>query len=52
MILIIRNKFKVFLYQSLGESQVFIDFIQRKIQEIKKYELEEIIDQAIYLKYL
>ena len=38
------NEFKVFLRQSLGNSQAFVDIYWRKIKKDSQYQLEKVLD--------
>lgn len=46
------DEFKVFFYRDLKDSWAFVDNYWRMIKRDFKYQLEEIFDWAIYLKYL
>ena len=46
------DKFKAFLRQSLGDSQVFVEIYWGKITRDSQYQLEEVFDWAAHLKHL
>lgn len=45
-------EFEVFLQKSLGETHIFIDNIGQKFHKVSQYQLENVIDQSAYMKYL
>ena len=46
------NKFKAFLYQSLGDSQTFVDTYWEKIKRDFQYQLEELFNWSAHLEHL
>lgn len=52
MVLILWNVFKVFLHESLGKSQEFVDSIWREIRKDSLYRLEKVMDWAAHLAHL
>ena len=46
------DEFKVFLCQSLGDSQTFVDTYWGKIKRDSSYQLEEVLDWAAHLEHL
>ena len=46
------EKFKTFLYQSLGDSRAFVDSYWAKIKRDSQYQQEHVLDWAAYLEHL
>ena len=52
MIPISWDKFKAFFYKALADSQAFVDSYWIKIRHDSQYQLEEVLDWAVYLELL
>ena len=46
------DEFNAFLRQSLGNSLAFVDAYSGKIKKDSQYQLKEVFDWAVHLKYL